>query len=247
MLSHRLTVDKVICNFLKKHTCAIIYGHAKSCSSKQTRNLSAGTKYNLCLKHKLLFTGSRGFKGSKGFRGYRGQSGDPGDPGRMGPPGRRGTKGNPGSAQCYETKQGRRYRVSCSAMSQQPDQADDEEKKPSGAFVFTRWGRTTCPRGGAKLVYSGQRAFLRPVQTNATCWHNIALHCWAQHVAFVCTPCRATLHGVGICFVQFETSQTFCPTYASISFVFMIDEVCRNMLGSFARFTQHCWDWACAL
>ena len=53
-------------------------------------------------------------------------------------------------------------------------------------------------------------AVLRPVQTNATCW--------AQHVAFVCPPCWAMLH-VGICCVQFETSQTFCLTYANISFV----------------------------
>ena len=40
-----------------------------------------------------------------------------------------------------------------------------------------------------------------------------------QHVAFVCTPCWAMLHDVGICCVQFETSQTFCPTYANISLV----------------------------
>ena len=35
----------------------------------------------------------------------------------------------------------------------------------------------------------------------------------AQHVAFFCTPCCTMLHDVGICCVQFESSQTFCPTY----------------------------------
>ena len=33
------------------------------------------------------------------------------------------------------------------------------------------------------------------------------------------TPCWAMLHDVGTRCVQFETSQTFCPTYANISFV----------------------------
>ena len=41
----------------------------------------------------------------------------------------------------------------------------------------------------------------------------------AQHVAFVCTPCCAMLHDVGICCVRFETSRTSFPTYANISFV----------------------------
>ena len=59
----------------------------------------------------------------------------------------------------------------------------------------------------------------------------------AQHVVFVCTP---MLHDVGICCVQFETSQTFCPTYANISFVLVIEEAYRNMLCSFfAVRTQH--------
>ena len=54
------------------------------------------------------------------------------------------------------------------------------------------------------------------------CIHNsidAQLKAWAQHVAFVCTPCWAMLHDVGICFVQFETSQNFFPIYANISFV----------------------------
>ena len=77
--------------------------------------------------------------------------------------------------------------------------------------------------------------------------HNIAQYCWAQYVAFVWTPCWTMLHDVGTCCVKFETSQTFCPTSANISFVFVIDEACHNMLGSFARFAQHCWARACAL
>ena len=32
------------------------------------------------------------------------------------------------------------------------------------------------------------------------------------------------LHDVGICCVQFETSQTFCPAYANISIVLVTDE-----------------------
>ena len=38
------------------------------------------------------------------------------------------------------------------------------------------------------------------------------------------------LHDVGICCVQFETSPSFCPTNANISFVLAIDEACHNML-----------------
>ena len=75
------------------------------------------------------------------------------------------------------------------------------------------------------------------VQMNATCCaQHVGTTCWAQHVSattFVCTPCCARLHDVGICCVQFETSQTFCPTYANISFVRVIDEAYHNMLCSF--------------
>ena len=45
-----------------------------------------------------------------------------------------------------------------------------------------------------------------------------------QHVTFVCTTCWAMLHDVGTCCVQLETSQTFRPTYANISFVLVTDE-----------------------
>ena len=53
---------------------------------------------------------------------------------------------------------------------------------------------------------------------------HVAPTCWAQHIAVVCTPGWAMLHDVGICCVQFETSQIFCPTYANISFVLVTDE-----------------------
>ena len=58
---------------------------------------------------------------------------------------------------------------------------------------------------------------LRPVQTYE---RNMS----AEHIAHnmlrssVCTPCCAMLLDVGICYVQFETSQTFCPTYANRTF-----------------------------
>ena len=40
-----------------------------------------------------------------------------------------------------------------------------------------------------EVTYSTHRNFgRRPMQTNATCWHNIAQHCWPQHVAIVGTP-----------------------------------------------------------
>ena len=48
---------------------------------------------------------------------------------------------------------------------------------------------------------------------------HVAPTCWVQHVVFVCTPCWAMLHDVGVRCVQFETSQIFCPTHANISFV----------------------------
>ena len=47
---------------------------------------------------------------------------------------------------------------------------------------------------------------LRPVQTLGTLLANKTQHCWAQHVASVCTPCCVLLRLVGHCWMKFDTS-----------------------------------------
>ena len=44
-----------------------------------------------------------------------------------------------------------------------------------------------------------QGSLLRPVQTFATLLANKTQHCWAQHVASVCTPCCVLLRVVATC------------------------------------------------
>ena len=95
-----------------------------------------------------------------------------------------------------------------------------------------------CPTCWHNMLRSFARAlsplYSETVKARANERNMLATTFWAQHVsAFICTPCCARLHDVGICCVQFETSQTFCPTYANISFVRVIDEAYHNMLCSF--------------
>ena len=92
-------------------------------------------------------------------------------------------------------------------------------------------------KGSARAQHGQTSSIRASLQHVGTTLLNIVRH----NVAFVCTPHWAMLHGVGTCCVHFETSQTFCPTYANVSSVFVIDEDCHNTLGSSARFTQHCW------
>ena len=46
------------------------------------------------------------------------------------------------------------------------------------------------------------------MQTLATLLANKTQHCWAQHVASVCTPCCVLLRLVGSCWMKFDQFQT---------------------------------------
>ena len=60
-------------------------------------------------------------------------------------------------------------------------------------------------------------------------------HCWAQHVASVCTPCFVLLRLAGSCWMKFETGQTSEPTSANISIVLRPSKRGPTMLRSFAQ------------
>ena len=87
---------------------------------------------------------------------------------------------------------------------------------------------------------------LRPVQTLATLLANKRQHCWAQHVASICTPCCVLLRLVGSCWMKFETVQTSEPRSANISIVSRSSKRGSTMLRSFAQHTQQCCAGACA-
>ena len=72
-------------------------------------------------------------------------------------------------------------------------------------------------------------------------------HCWAQHVASVCTPCCVLLRLVGSCRMKFETGQTSEPTSANISIVSRSSKRGPTMLRSFAQHIQQCCASARAL
>ena len=65
-------------------------------------------------------------------------------------------------------------------------------------------------------------------------------HCWAQHVASVCTPCCVLLRLAGSCWMKFETGQTSEPTRANISIVSRSSKRGPTMLRSFAQHIQQC-------
>ena len=71
---------------------------------------------------------------------------------------------------------------------------------PSYTSVSKYYAGKTC----ANLWF----ILLRPLQTLATLLANKTQHCWAQHVASVCTPCCVLLRLVGSCWMKFETGQT---------------------------------------
>ena len=58
---------------------------------------------------------------------------------------------------------------------------------------------------------------LRPVQTLATLLANKTQHCWAQHVASVCTPCCVLLRLVRSCWMKLETGQTSSNNFQQIA------------------------------
>ena len=72
-------------------------------------------------------------------------------------------------------------------------------------------------------------------------------HCWAQHVASVCTPCCVLLRFVATCWMKFETGQTSEPTSANISIVSRSSKRGPTMLRSFAQHIQQCCAGARAL
>lgn len=106
-------------------------------------------------------TGQKGERGGLGLKGARGTSGIPGEHGEPGNPGRMGAKGDKGVAgetTCYVTERGRRLEKPCleASLFQEPGRA--QSGADMGGLTYVRWGRTTCPVGGARIVYSGQAA-----------------------------------------------------------------------------------------
>ena len=79
------------------------------------------------------------------------------------------------------------------------------------------------------------------MQTLGTLLANKTQHCWAQHVASVCTPCCVLLRLVGTlsCWMKFETGQTSEPTSANISIVSRSSKHGPTMLRRRTRTTCH--------
>ena len=92
-------------------------------------------------------------KGARGTSGIPGEHGEPGNPGRMGA---KGDKGVAGETTCYVTERGRRLEKPCleASLFQEPGRA--QSGADMGGLTYVRWGRTTCPVGGARIVYSGK-------------------------------------------------------------------------------------------
>lgn len=97
--------------------------------------------------------GLSGLKGSRGAAGIPGENGEPGIPGRAGI---KGDKGEAGEATCYVTERGRRVEKSCFEAASYQDTDRDQSGEGGGGLTYIRWGRTTCPVGGATIVYSGK-------------------------------------------------------------------------------------------
>lgn len=102
--------------------------------------------------------GSSGTKGARGASGIPGENGEPGIPGRVGI---KGDKGEPGETTCYVTERGRRLEKPCLEASLYEEPGRDQSSDDMGGLTYIRWGRTTCPVGGARIVYSGQAAGTR--------------------------------------------------------------------------------------
>ena len=109
----------------------------------------------LLISCRLGDRGATGLKGARGISGIPGENGEPGIPGRSG---MKGQKGENGQTTCYVTERGRRLEKPCidASLYQQPR---DESSGDMGGLTYIRWGRTTCPTGGARIVYSGNKAY----------------------------------------------------------------------------------------
>ena len=99
--------------------------------------------------------GDRGFGGLKGNRGAAGIPGENGEPGIPGRAGNKGNKGVPGETTCYVTERGRRVEKSCTEAATYEELGRDAARDVGVGLTYVRWGRTTCPVGGATIVYSG--------------------------------------------------------------------------------------------
>lgn len=99
--------------------------------------------------------GATGLKGARGISGIPGENGEPGIPGQSG---MKGQKGENGQTTCYVTERGRRLEKPCSDASLDQERRD-ESSGGMGGLTYVRWGRTTCPVGDARIVYSGNKAY----------------------------------------------------------------------------------------
>jgi len=109
-------------------------------------------------------SGQKGIRGQPGMKGIRGAPGIPGENGEPGIPGRVGIKGDKGEAgetTCYVTERGRRVEKSCFEAASYEEPNRDQSQGDTGGLTYIRWGRTTCPVGDARIVYSGQAAGTR--------------------------------------------------------------------------------------
>ncbi|CAH3015203.1 unnamed protein product [Porites evermanni] len=102
--------------------------------------------------------GLTGLKGTRGVAGIPGENGEPGIPGRVGI---KGDKGEAGETTCYVTEKGRRLEKPCLEASVYDDSAGTQNTGDTGGLTYIRWGRTACPVGDAKIIYSGQAAGTR--------------------------------------------------------------------------------------
>ena len=106
----------------------------------------------------VVILGERGLPGLKGGRGASGIPGENGEPGIPGRVGIKGDKGEPGETTCYVTERGRRLEKPCFEASLYEEPGRDQlSRDATGGLTYIRWGRTTCPAGGADIVYSGKR------------------------------------------------------------------------------------------
>lgn len=119
-----------------------------------------GTRGERGFKGQKGETGQKGDHGTTGLKGVRGISGMPGENGEPGIPGQsgmKGQKGENGQTTCYVTERGRRLEKPCSDASSDQELRDGSSGD-MGGLTYVRWGRTTCPVGSARIVYSGQAA-----------------------------------------------------------------------------------------
>ncbi|KAK2167947.1 hypothetical protein LSH36_22g10014 [Paralvinella palmiformis] len=97
-----------------------------------------------------LIPESLGVSGPTGPRGLPGLCCPPGPPGPMGPPGPRGPPVRPG----IEGPRGQGL-MGQTGPRGPPGEMATERSTDAGGAVYTRWGRTSCPRPDVELIYSG--------------------------------------------------------------------------------------------